>query len=148
MPEFEFRKFIAEGTLVHSRSILLGPKVKDGVQGYQLITPLVRQDGSTILVDRGFISKDYTSNRQIEGVFCPEGGVKVLGMLRNKLQNKNLFTPENRPETGEWYWFDLEQLTDHFKGDAKMQPIFLEAIFGELFQFQCFAFPRLSSAVF
>ncbi|GJJ12564.1 hypothetical protein Clacol_006807 [Clathrus columnatus] len=130
LAEFEFRKFIAEGIWDHSRSILLGPKTKDGVQGYQVITPLVRQDGSTILVDRGFISKDCTINRRLKDVYCPEGRTTVLGMLRTKLQDKNPFTPENTPETGEWFWLDLKQLADYFgRGDKKLQPVYLETIF-------------------
>lgn len=145
MPEFEFRKFNAEGTWDHSRPVLLGPKSKDGVQGYQLITPLVRRDGSTILVDRGFVSRNFTSGRQIKDVFCPTGNVKILGILRTKLQNKNLFTPENKPETGEWYWFDLNQLAEYFgKNNKALQPVFLEEVFGLLFNF-FLSFPVLSN---
>jgi len=48
-----------------------------------------------------------------------------------KLTEKNLFTPDNIPEKGEWYFFDLPKLTQWFGGEEKnIQPVFLEEVFG------------------
>lgn len=133
LPEFDFRKFIATGKWDHSRTIFVGPKTRDGTLGYQVITPLVRHGGSTVLVDRGFVSKDYvSSDRQTGTYYQPGGEVKMLGMLRTQSQKKNAFTPENKPEKGEWYWVDVKAMTEWLGGDEKnVQGVFMEEIFGE-----------------
>ena len=131
LPEFEFCRFEAEGVWDHERSILLGPKTKEGQQGYEVITPLIREGGSTILVDRGFISKKHIVDHKPVGIYQPTGKVKVLGMLRLKLTDKNPFTPENNPAKGEWYFFDLPALAKWFGSEEKnVQPVFLEQTFG------------------
>ncbi|KAF8521295.1 SURF1-domain-containing protein [Gautieria morchelliformis] len=131
LPEFDFRKFVATGEWDHARAILVGPKTREGTLGYQVVTPLIRQDGSTILVDRGFVAKEYVSpDRQVRLYDQPKGAVKVLGMLRTQLQKKNPFTPENKPERGEWYWPDVEGMKEWLGGDEKnVQGAFLEEIF-------------------
>lgn len=94
-----------------------------------MITPLVRTDGSTVLVDRGFISKDAIG----KGAFKQElGKVKVLGMLRAS-QARNSFTPDNDPQKGEWYWTDVDTMSEFAGGgSAGVQPVFIEEIFGEV----------------
>lgn len=40
--------------------MLLGPRTRDGVLGYQVVTPLIREEGgpsSTVLVNRGHVSR-------------------------------------------------------------------------------------------
>ena len=113
--------------------MLLGPRVWDGNNGYHVVVPLVRSDGSTVLVDRGFVAKDLAQNvKQI----LADGGdeVEVLGMLRTA-QVRNKFTPENHPEKGEWYWADIDAMAAHAGGEeAGVQPVFVEEIFGEPIQ--------------
>ncbi|KAF8516116.1 glycosyl hydrolase family 85-domain-containing protein [Hysterangium stoloniferum] len=130
LSEFDFRKFFAQGEWDHSRAILVGPKSKDGVHGYQVVTPLVRTGGTTIMVDRGFISKDFVSEYRLRGAYQPTGTVRILGMLRSQLESKNAFTPENKPEKGEWYWFDFERMKDWMGGEEQgVQKVFLEEVF-------------------
>lgn len=133
LPEFDFRKFIATGEWDHAHTILVGPKTRDGTLGYQIITPLVREDGSTVLVDRGFVSKEHvSSDRRTRSYYQPKGKVNVLGMLRTQLQKKNAFTPDNKPEKGEWYWPDIERMKQWLGGDERnVEGVFLEEIFGE-----------------
>jgi len=63
----------------------------DGKNGFHLITPLVRTDGSTVLVDRGFISEPISAKKKFS---TPEGEVEIHGMLRES-QARNSFTPDN-----------------------------------------------------
>jgi surfeit locus 1 family protein len=107
---------------------LLGPRVHDGTHGYHLITPLIRSDGTTILVDRGFVSKDFADaarrpeKRDVE--------VEVKGMLRAS-QARNWFTPDNHPDKGEWFWADIDSMTEYAGGQlAGVQPVLVEEIFG------------------
>jgi len=116
---------IVQGKWDHEHSVLVGPRVKDGLQGFQVITPLKRPNGSTILVDRGFVEKEISN-----AVLKPreDGPVEITGMLR--LQPKgNAFTPENDPDKGLWYWPDINKLVAHAGGtSANVQPVLMEAI--------------------
>ena len=123
---------ILKGKWDHARSILLGPKTRDGVHGYHIISPLVRDGGSTILVDRGFVSNQTVSSTHgVQVLHEPQGEVEVLGVLRTQ-QPRNSFTPDNKPEKGEWYWVDVEGIKEWFGGDKnRIQGVFVEALFGK-----------------
>ena len=107
--------------------MIFSPRVREGVHGVHVVTPLIRENGSTILVDRGFISSEklatlaqHQTNEEVE----------VLGMLRTS-QPKNSFTPDNKPEKGEWYWTDVDAMAEYAGGEkAGVQPVYVEQIFG------------------
>jgi surfeit locus 1 family protein len=106
--------------------MLLGPRVRDGSHGYHVVTPLVRSDGSTVLVDRGFIAKDFVKS------FArgEDGEVEILGMLRTS-HTRNSFTPDNKPSEGTWYWADVDAMADYAGGESdNVQPVFIEQVFG------------------
>ncbi|KIM70188.1 hypothetical protein SCLCIDRAFT_1160851 [Scleroderma citrinum Foug A] len=126
IPDFVYRRVLLRGRWDHSHAMLLGPRVRDGAHGYHVVTPLVRSEGSTVLVDRGFISKDFAQNYD----HSEEGEVEVQGMLRTS-HTRNTFTPDNQPTEGKWYWADLEAMANYAGGDAaSVQPVFIEQIFG------------------
>lgn len=106
--------------------MLLTPRVREGIHGAHVVTPLVRENGTTILVDRGFVSNDYASDMSFSK---EEGEVEILGMLRTS-QTRNNFTPDNLPEDRIWYWNDVESMAAYAGGeDANVQPVFVEKIF-------------------
>lgn len=105
--------------------MLLGPRVREGVHGYHVVTPLVRSDGSTVLVDRGFIAKEFA-----ESFTRGEGEVEIMGMLRTS-HTRNSFTPDNIPSEQMWYWADVDAMADYVGGEAdNVQPVFIEQIYG------------------
>jgi surfeit locus 1 family protein len=127
IPEFVYRKVLLRGTWDHAHSMLIGPRVRDGTHGVHLITPLVRAGGSTILVDRGFLTKEQAEAAKAR---TDSGEVELVGMLRTT-QARNAFTPDNDPERGVWYWADLDAMAAYAGGEAAgVQPVFVEAIFG------------------
>lgn len=93
-----------------------------------VVTPLERKDdgGSTILVNRGWIPKRLRDQRQRAVDALPEGEVLVEGLLR-KPWKKNMFTPDNRPDKGEFYFPDVKQMAE--LTDA--QPVWIEATMGK-----------------
>ncbi|KAI0697562.1 SURF1-domain-containing protein [Cytidiella melzeri] len=126
IPEFTYRKVLLRGRWDHAHAMLLGPRVHDGTKGYHVIEPLIRADGTTLLVDRGFISQE-----QVEGhnYLKDDREVEVLGMLRTGHQRNN-FTPDNKPEEGMWYWADIDAMAAHAGGEhAGVQPVYIEEIF-------------------
>ncbi|KDR85431.1 hypothetical protein GALMADRAFT_84226 [Galerina marginata CBS 339.88] len=126
IPEFVFRRVLLRGKLDHAHTMLLSPRVREGVHGVHVVTPLVRENGSTVLVDRGFVSRDCISFIDSQQ---DTGEVEVLGMLRTS-QPRNLFTPDNAPAQGKWYWTDVEKMSEYAGGEAAgVQPVFVEQIF-------------------
>ncbi|KAI0375151.1 SURF1-domain-containing protein [Pilatotrama ljubarskyi] len=128
LPDFVYRKVVLKGRWDNSHAILLGPRVRDGTIGYHLVVPLIRSDGSTVLVDRGFVTKELVhAARQVQDK--EQGEVEILGMLRTA-QARNKFTPENHPEKGEWYWADVDAMAQYAGGEAAgVQPVFVEEVF-------------------
>ncbi|KAI9720753.1 MAG: surf-like protein [Chrysothrix sp. TS-e1954] len=120
--DFDYRRVFAEGRLRHDQEILVGPRIHDGQDGFNVITPLERgEDGSKILVSRGWISKvkkDQATRR--EGL--PSGPIVVAGLLREPFIS-NMFTPQNIPEKGQWYFPDVEAMA-RWTGS---EPIWIEA---------------------
>jgi len=110
--EFDFRRVYAFGNYRHDQEMLIGPRMRDGDEGYLVVTPLEREGGSKILVCRGWISKAMKEQRvrgEGKGEAMPKGEVAVEGLLREP-PKKNFVTPDNRPEKGEFYFPDVVQM--------------------------------------
>jgi surfeit locus 1 family protein len=104
--------------------MLVGPRIHEGENGFQVVTPLEREGGSKILVNRGWVAKakrDHSLRK--EGL--PEGVIKVEGLLRAPWK-KNMFTPENRPDLNEFYFPDVEEMAKN----VGAQPVWVEATQG------------------
>ncbi|KAG2076859.1 SURF1-domain-containing protein [Suillus decipiens] len=128
VPEFVYRRVLLRGRWDHKNSMLLGPRVREGSHGYHVVTPLIRSDGTTVLVDRGFIAKEFADANTFEREEA--GEVEILGMLRTS-HTRNSFTPDNKPAEGTWYWADIDAMADYAGGEAAhVQPVFVEQIYG------------------
>ena len=105
--------------------MLIGPRIHDGNDGYLVVTPLEREGrGSTVLVNRGWIPKKLKRQAdRREGL--PRGEVTVEGLLREPWK-KNMFTPDNKPELGEFYFPDVQQMA-RVTGS---QPVWIEETMG------------------
>ncbi|GBE77684.1 Cytochrome oxidase assembly protein [Sparassis crispa] len=126
IPDFTFRKVSIRGHWDNDHAMLLGPRVRDGTIGYHLVVPFIRSEGSTVLVDRGFVAKALAEDAKH---LKEDGEVEVMGLLRTS-HVRNSFTPDNHPERGEWYWADVGQMAEQAGGvKAGVQPVFVEEIF-------------------
>lgn len=123
--EFDYRRVYATGTFRHDQEMLIGPRMRDGKEGYLVVTPLERAgEGTTVLVNRGWIAREKKSQKsRLEGL--PAGVVTVEGLLREPWK-KNMFTPENSPETREFYFPDVAQMA-RLTGS---QPVWVEETMG------------------
>lgn len=82
LPDYEYRKVAVDGVYQHDKEILLGPRTRgDGQVGYFIITPLVRENGTTILVKRGWVSM-AKKERHTRPDSLTQGVVHVEGLLR------------------------------------------------------------------
>jgi surfeit locus 1 family protein len=119
--DFDYRRVVATGRFRHDQEMLIGPRMRDGQDGFMVITPLEREGASTILVNRGWISKKHRDQRTRPDSL-PTGEVVVEGLLREPWK-KNMFTPDNVPEKGQFYFPDVVQMAAH----TGSQPVWVEA---------------------
>ncbi|KAJ5819802.1 hypothetical protein N7474_005393 [Penicillium riverlandense] len=120
--DFDYRRVYATGILRHDKEMLIGPRIRDGEDGFLVVTPLERGDGqSTVLVSRGWIPRKL-QDQKTRALGLPEGEVTVEGLLREPWK-KNMFTPDNKPQEGKFYFPDVLQMAE-FSGS---QPILIEA---------------------
>ncbi|ROV96673.1 hypothetical protein VSDG_05577 [Cytospora chrysosperma] len=123
--DFDYRRVTATGRFRHEQEMLVGPRMRDGEDGYMVVTPLDRREegeGTSVLVNRGWIPKRLRDQRSRSKESMPEGEVHVEGLLR-KPWKKNMFTPDNRPDKGEFYFPDVAQMA----ALTGAQPVWIEA---------------------
>ncbi|RCH84071.1 surf-like protein [Rhizopus stolonifer] len=82
LEEYEYRKVYVKGHYRHDQEILLGPRTRgDGNVGYFVITPFERDNGTTILVKRGWISPEKKDKRTRPDSLVTDE-VVVIGLIR------------------------------------------------------------------
>ena len=95
--------------------MLIGPRMHDGNDGYLVITPLERVDPNgektSVLVNRGWIAKVKADQEKRDPSALPKGEVVVEGLLREPWK-KNMFTPDNKPEEGKFYFPDVREMAE------------------------------------
>lgn len=123
--DFDYRRVQATGSFRHDQEMLIGPRIRDGMNGYLVVTPLEREDNaSTILVSRGWIAKQFRRQADRKESLT-RGQVQVEGLLREPWK-KNMFTPANRPDIGEFYFPDVQEMADL----TGSQPVWIEETMG------------------
>ncbi|KAI8883597.1 SURF1-domain-containing protein [Backusella circina FSU 941] len=123
LEDYEYRKVYAHGHYRHDQEFLLGPRTRgDGVAGYFVITPFERDNGTTILVKRGWVSPDKKEQKN-RPESLEEGEVTVVGLLRTN-EERNTFTPDNDVKGGQWYWVDVDTMAEM----TNAQPIMIERV--------------------
>lgn len=123
--DFYYRRIYCTGRFRHEQEMLVGPRIRDGKNGYLVFTPLERDsDASTVLVNRGWIAKEL--RRQLDRKDgLPSGRVTIQGLLREPWK-KNMFTPKNRPELGEFYFPDIHEMASL----TDSEPVWVEETMG------------------
>lgn len=120
--EFDYRRVLVKGTFRHDKEMYIGPRMRNGKEGYFLMTPLERKNGSTLLIKRGWIAKDRLDRRS-RPMSLTEGEVELECLLRSSPE-KNVFTVEGKPASHHYHFMDVAALAE--EGDC--QPILVEAL--------------------
>ncbi|KAG0174003.1 surf-like protein [Apophysomyces sp. BC1034] len=123
LDEYEYKRVTTTGKYRHDLEITVGPRTRgDGEVGYFLITPLERENGSTVLVKRGWVhSSKRDQSARPESL--EQGTVEVVGLLRMSEQ-RNTFTPDNNIAKNEWYWVDVDTISNM----AGAEPFLIERV--------------------
>jgi surfeit locus 1 family protein len=121
----DYRKLCLDGSFLHDRETLVQAVTRLG-PGWWVLTPLRAADGSTVLVNRGFVEpdqKDPASRAagQVEGVR------QVCGLLRTS-EPRGAFLRRNAPDQDRWYSRDVAAIAAARKLPAQdVAPYFLDA---------------------
>lgn len=129
--DMEFLRVRLAGVL-HSGKEIHYYNVVDGQLGWQVISPLLTDDGILVMVDRGFVP-DRLKNPQTRDGARPAERVSLTGRARAPAQ-RGLFTPDNDPAANQWYWRDLDSMAAALSEPPRTQlaPFFVEAEAGSL----------------
>ncbi len=87
----EWRRVSVNGTFQNDKELYLFAPSNAGQPGYHVVTPLVLEGGSAVLIDRGFVPEDL-KNPQARPKGQLEGDITVTGVLRLS-EAPGLFTP-------------------------------------------------------
>lgn len=120
--EFDYRRVTVKGVFRHDKEMYIGPRMRDGKEGYILMTPLERKNGSTLLIKRGWIRKDHL-DRSTRPMSLVEGEVEVECLLR-ATPFKGMFAVEGKPGSHHYHFTDVAAMAE--EGDC--QPILFEAL--------------------
>ena len=125
----EFRHVHVTGTFENEKETLvhgLAPGDTPGraLQGYYVITPLKREDGSSIFVNRGFVPTELgkPEDRPASQVAGPSS---LDGILRSS-EPRGLFVPAPDPVRGEWFNRDVPGIAAA-RGLTDVAPYMVEA---------------------
>lgn len=96
----EYRRVVASGRFLHNKAALVQAVTVRGA-GFWVLTPLVTDEGFTLMVNRGFVPPE---SRQ--AYMRPEGKVRLVGLLRLSEPGGG-FLRSNDPGRDRWYSRDV-----------------------------------------
>jgi surfeit locus 1 family protein len=118
----EYRRVTVTGNWLKDRPTLVQAVTELG-GGYWVLTPLVRDDGTTVLVNRGFVPATERDPASWE----PRGSgpVTVTGLLRMS-EPDGAFLRANDPASNRWFSRDVAAVAAS-RGLDKVAPYFIDA---------------------
>jgi surfeit locus 1 family protein len=125
----EYRRVRVAGTFRHDREALCYALLSDANgqfsgPGYWVMTPLELADGTTVIVNRGFVPldrKDAATRREGQVL----GPVTITGLLRLP-EGRSWFTPADDPAHNTWQERDPAAIAKAY-GLARVAPFFIDA---------------------
>ena len=99
-----YQKVILIGEYDFKNQIYLYSLNSKGQPGFDVITPFQTIEKENVLVNRGWIKKEFKNKTEIN---LPSGN--ITGMLR-QANRKNIFTPDNDIKKNIWFSLNLEDV--------------------------------------
>jgi surfeit locus 1 family protein len=117
----EYRRVMLRGRFSHAAETLVQAVTAHG-GGFWVLTPLLLEDGRSVLVNRGFVPPD---RREPGTRPAPGGEVSISGYLRRSEPDGG-FLRGNDPVGERWYSRDVQAIAED-KGIADAAPFFVDA---------------------
>ena len=123
---WDYQAVTLSGTFRNDQETYLQAQSANGNFGYQIITPLERADGTTVLVNRGWVPFEMREpSTRTEGII--EGPVTINGIARlgwNHTWIAENFVLDNDPVKKIFFEAELQEMADAHQIDVL--PIFVE----------------------
>jgi surfeit locus 1 family protein len=119
-PEDEYRKVRLEGVFLEDRDTLVSASTELG-NGYWVMTPLRTDDGSVVLINRGFVPPGNCTRHS--PCPAPSGKITVTGLLR--IAQTYAFLRNNDSARERWYSRDVNAIASA-RGLANVAPYFVD----------------------
>lgn len=126
MPNLEYRKVLVTGHFDYSREVFVGPRLHNGIKGYNLICPFVQSNGGgEVLIDRGWIRDDKVllNRRNLQHLSCPKGEITVECVIRVPPQ-KGTFSMDHEKGSRLYQYLDADAIAE----ELGSRPIYLQAL--------------------
>ena len=120
---WNYRHVRVTGRFLHDKEIHLLAYTERGNLGYHVITPLARQDGGYVLIDRGWVPTAKADPKTRPDGQLP-GTVTVEGVVRHGW-TQGWFVPDNEPAKNLWFFGDLAAMAK--TAGVTVPPILVEA---------------------
>lgn len=119
----EYRSVSASGTFNHAKSVLVQAVTERGA-GFWVVAPIDLEDGSTILINRGFVPSDRREAGE-RAAGDVSGRVTVTGLLRIS-EPGGAFLRSNDPANDRWFSRDVAAIAAA-KELHEVAPYFIDA---------------------
>ncbi|MDD1497190.1 SURF1 family protein [Agrobacterium sp. CNPSo 3708] len=121
--DYEYRRVRLAGIFRHQDEVQVYT-VSDLGPGYWVLTPLQRDDGSLVIVNRGFVPSDKRDpSTRLEGELPAR--VEIVGLMRAP-ETGGLFLRTNDPQHNRWYSRNIAQIADA-KSLGTVAPFYVDA---------------------
>ena len=114
----EWRRAGARGTYIADEQVVLLNRSQGGVAGIDVVTPMILDNGSVIMVNRGFLPLDA----EIPGT--PTGRIEILGTIRDFEDARSGQAGDPPGERTEFFRLDRQRIDDQI--DQRLVPFVLE----------------------
>lgn len=95
--DLEFRRVTASGRYLPAEEVLVRSRSLEGAPGSWVLTPLLLDDGTAVVVNRGWIPNPGELHEVPAASAAPTGPVEVAGLVR-LAETRGRFGPQDPPE--------------------------------------------------
>jgi surfeit locus 1 family protein len=123
--EKNFYPVLLQGRWVDGIEFHLAPRYFKGRFGYTVIAPLKLADGTTALINRGWVPADkkLLETRPETRV---RGQARIEGLIRYGAE-RSPWTPKNQPEKNVWFGRDIDEMAAH-AGLSNVTPAMVDLV--------------------
>ncbi|KAJ3354193.1 surf-like protein [Allomyces javanicus] len=111
-----FTKVSVDATLDPTTEFLVGPRVRDGENGFHIVAPYTTTTGTRLLVNRGWIANGKASSTTAR--FSEPGPRRIVGLAKLPGEKPSSWTPDNEPSKNQWYWIDVADMSKRAQTQA------------------------------